>query len=285
MPKTYNELYIALRNRLRDAGIEAATLEAGLLVAHAAEKPYAKLMADLRLYTSPEVEARTEELARRRLNGEPAAYLIGSWSFCGLDLAVNPSVLIPRSDTEVLVETALKLSGKSDRELRILDLCTGSGCIGCALAHFLPKSRVVLADVSQEALRVARENVQRCRLGARAICIEADALSEPDPRLGSFELIVCNPPYIPAREIADLDGSVRDYEPALALDGGDDGLRFYRAILDGWKSLLRRGGWICFEVGETQADEVEKLMRLASLHALGRAKDTAGYDRVVYGRL
>ena len=109
--------------------------------------------------------------------------------------------------------------------------------------------------------------------------------ARPDARLGSFELIVCNPPYIPAREIAELDGSVRDYEPALALDGGDDGLRFYRAILGAWKSLLRQGGWICFEVGETQADDVEKLMRLASLRALGRAKDTAGYDRVVYGRL
>ena len=285
MPKTYNERYIDLRNRLRGAGVEAATLEAGLLVAHAAGKPYAKLMADLRLYTSPEVEARTEELARRRLNGEPAAYLIGSWSFCGLDLAVNPSVLIPRSDTEVLVETALKLSGKSDSSLRILDLCTGSGCIGCALLRFLPNSRAVLADVSPEALRVAKENVQRCRLGGRALCVEADALSEPDRRLGSFDLIVCNPPYIPAREIADLDGSVRDYEPALALDGGDDGLRFYRAILGAWKSLLRQGGWICFEVGETQADDVEKLMRLAGLHTLGRAKDTAGYDRVVYGRL
>ncbi len=285
MPKTYNELYIALRNRLRDAGIEAATLEAGLLVAHAAEKPYAKLMADLRLYTSPEVEARTEELARRRLNGEPAAYLIGSWSFCGLELAVNPSVLIPRSDTEILVETALKLSGKSDRELRILDLCTGSGCIGCALAHFLPKSRVVLADVSQEALRVARENVQRCRLGARAICIEADALSEPDPRLGSFEPIVCNPPYIPSAEIPTLDASVRDYEPHLALDGGEDGLQFYRAVRSGWKGLLRQSGWLLFEVGETQADEVEKLMRLAGLRSLGRAKDSGDWDRVVYGRL
>ena len=285
MPKTYNELYIALRNRLRDAGIEAATLEAGLLTAHAAGKPYAKLMADLRLYTSPEVEARTEELARRRLDGEPAAYLIGSWSFCGLDLAVNPSVLIPRSDTEVLVETALKLSGKSDRELRILDLCTGSGCIGCALAHFLPNSRAVLADVSPAALRIARENVQRCGLGVRALCVEADALSLPSPRLGSFDLIACNPPYVPAGEIPTLDVSVRAYEPRLALDGGDDGLKFYRAILGGWKSLLRPGGWMIFEVGETQADEVEKLMRLGGLHAIGRTKDSAGYDRVLYGRI
>ena len=285
MPKTYNELYISLRDRLRGAGVEAATLEAGLLTAHAAGKPRAKLMADLRLYTSPEVEARLEALAQRRLAGEPVAYITGEWSFCGLELAVSEHVLIPRSDTEVLVETALNLSGKSDSELRILDLCTGSGCIGCALARFLPRSRVVLADVSPAALRVARENAQRCALGTRAVCIEADALAPPSPRLGSFDLIVSNPPYIPAGELAGLDASVRDYEPRLALDGGEDGLKFYRAILGGWKSLLRQSGWLLFEVGETQADEVEKLMRLAGLRSLGRAKDAAGYDRVVYGRL
>ncbi len=285
MPKTYNELYIDLRRRLRGAGVEADTLEAALLVAHAAGKDYAKLMADLRLYTSPEVEARVEAHARRRLAGEPAAYITGSWSFCGLELAVNSSVLIPRSDTETLVEAALDLSGNRDNELRILDLCTGSGCIGCALARFLPKSRAVLADVSADALRVARENVQRCALGARALCVEADALTAPSQRLGSFDMIVCNPPYIPAGEIPALDASVREYEPLLALNGGDDGLRFYRAILGGWKCLLRQSGWMLFEVGETQADEVEKLMRLAGLRAIGRRKDTAGYDRVVFGRL
>ena len=285
MPKTYNELYIDLRRRLRDAGVEADTLEAALLVAAAAEKNYAKLMADLRLYTSPEVEQRVEEMARRRLAGEPVAYITGTWSFCGLELAVNENVLIPRSDTEVLAETALNLSGERDSELRILDLCTGSGCIGCALAHFLPKSRVVLADASEAALRVARENVQRCALGARAICVEADALTLPSPRLGSFDLIVCNPPYIPTAEIKTLDASVRDHEPHMALDGGDDGLKFYRSILGGWKSLLRQSGWLLFEVGETQADAVEKLMRLAGLRSLGRAKDSGGWDRVVYGRM
>ena len=285
MPKTYNELYINLRRRLRDAGVEADMLEAALLVAHAAGKDYAKLMADLRLYTSPEVEQRVEALARRRLAGEPVAYITGTWSFCGLELTVNENVLIPRSDTEVLVETALNLSGISDSELRILDLCTGSGCIGCALAHFLPRSRVVLADVSPEALRVAKENVQRCGLGVRAVCVEADALNLPGGHLGSFDLIVCNPPYIPAGEIPALDASVRDFEPRLALDGGDDGLKFYRAILGGWKGLLRQSGWMLFEVGETQADAVERQMRLAGLRSIGRAKDSAGYDRVVYGRL
>ena len=284
MPKTYNELYIDLRRRLKEAGVEACTLEAGLLTAAAAGKTQARLLADLRLYTSPEIETRLEAMAQRRLAGEPAAYITGCWSFCGLELEVDEHVLIPRGDTEVLVETALNLSGKSDSELRILDLCTGSGCIGCALAHFLPRSHVVLADVSAAALRVAKNNVQRCDLGARAVAVEADALAGAPERLGSFDLIVCNPPYIPTAELAGLDASVRDYEPHMALDGGEDGLKFYRAVLGGWKGLLRQSGWLLFEVGETQADDVEKLMRLAGMRSLGRAQDSGGYDRVVYGR-
>ncbi len=284
MPKTYNELFIGLRNRLRAAGVEASTLEAGLLAAHAAGKTQAQLLADLRLYTSPEVEQRLEALAQRRLAGEPAAYITGCWAFCGLDLAVDRNVLIPRADTETLVETALNLTGNRDTELRILDLCTGSGCIGCALAHFLPKSHVVLADISEGALRVARENVQRCGFGTRVMCVGADALSPPTQRLGSFDLIVCNPPYIPAEEIGALDASVRDFEPHLALDGGADGLSFYRAVTQHWTALLRQSGWLVFEVGETQADAVEKLMRLAGLRSVGRAKDSGGWDRVVYGR-
>ncbi len=285
MPKTYNELYIDLRRRLKEAGAEACTLEAGLLVAHAAGKTQAQLLADLRLYTSPEVERRVEELARRRLAGEPAAYITGTWAFYGQELFVDPSVLIPRADTEILVETALNLSGNLDSELRILDLCTGSGCIGCALAGQLPKSRVVLADISESALHAARQNIQDCGFGTRELCITADALSEPSLRLGSFDLIVCNPPYIPECEIQTLDASVRDYEPHLALDGGEDGLDFYRSVTRSWTRLLRQSGWLVFEVGETQADDVEKLMRLAGLRSVGRAQDSGGWDRVVYGRL
>ncbi len=279
MPKTYNELYIDLRNRLRGAGVEAATLEAGLLVAHAAGKPYAKLMADLRLYTSPEVEARTEELAQRRLNGEPAAYITGSWGFCGLDLKVDENVLIPRSDTEVLVETALNLSGKSDSELRILDLCTGSGCIGLALARFLPNSHAVLADVSPDALRVAKENIRRCGLGVRAVTIEADALAPPPPRLGSFDLITCNPPYIPTAEIGTLDASVRDHEPRLALDGGEDGLDFYRRIAEESAEHLSENGVLLTEIGFDQGESVPAIFGKNAAVRLFR--DDNGKPRVV----
>ena len=285
MPKTYNELYIALRQRLRDAGIEAYALEARLLLAHAAGKTQEKLLADLRLYASDAVEECVSELAERRLTGEPAAYLTGRWSFYGLELRVAPGVLIPRSDTEVLVETALELLRGSTQAPRILDLCAGTGCIGCAVAHALPDSRVVLADNSAAAIAIARENSSLCALEERVACMEMDVREVPQVLLGSFDMIVSNPPYIAHAELETLDPSVRDYEPHEALDGGEDGLDFYRVILKNWKPMLRRPGWMVFEVGETQAEDVKMLMLKAGLHSIGMAKDTAGYDRVVYGRL
>ena len=284
MPKTYNELYIGLRKQLRDAGVEAASLEARLLTAHAVGKTQEKLLQDLQLYASPELEKRVSAVAARRLRGEPVAYITGSWEFFGLELTVNRDVLIPRADTEVLVDKALELQKDRQAPLRILDLCTGSGCIGCALGHMLPQSHVVLADLSLKALNCARQNVRRCELGARGVCIEADATAVPPPQIGSFDMIVSNPPYIARDELVQLDGSVREYEPHMALDGGEDGLDFYRAILRHWRPLLRRGGWLLFESGETQAADVEHLMRVAGLSSIETVRDTAGLDRVVFGR-
>ena len=283
MPKTYNELYMALRRGLQDAGVEAFSLEARLLLAHAAQKAPEKLLAELQLYASEEIEVRAGEMLRRRLAGEPAAYLLGSWGFYGLDLAVAPGVLIPRSDTEVLVDTALELLRGITSAPRVLDLCTGSGCIGCAIADALPESRVVMADISEVALATARENVRRCGLESRAQVVELDVLQPPTGLLGSFDMIVSNPPYIESEEIELLDASVRDFEPHLALDGGADGLVFYRALLTHWKPLLRRAGQMVFEVGETQAEAVRMLMLHAQLHGIGMRQDTAGYDRVVFG--
>ena len=285
MPKTYNELYIGLRQQLRDAGIEAYALESRLLLAHAADKTPEKLMADLQLYSSAEIEEVCACLAARRLNGEPAAYILGEWGFYGLNLKVAPGVLIPRSDTEVLTEKALELLRGSTDEPRVLDLCTGSGCIGCAIGHEMPKSRIVMVDCSAKALILAKENARACGLGARSVCMEMDVREAPQVLLGSFDMIVSNPPYIARAEIGSLDPSVRDYEPHEALDGGEDGLDFYRVLLQNWKPLLRRSGWMVFEVGETQAEDVKRLMLKAGLRSIGIEKDTAGYDRVVYGRL
>ena len=212
------------------------------------------------------------------------AYIAGSWEFYGLEFLVNPSVLIPRMDTEVLVFTALQLLKDQVPEPRILDLCCGSGCIGCALGHELPGARVIFADISPEALSVARKNVSLHRLNTRSVCMNADALSPPPLRMENFDLVACNPPYITTAELQTLDPSVKDWEPVMALDGGEDGLVFYRSVLQNWKSVLRDGGILIFEVGEGQAEPVRQLLTENGFEGLGTALDTVGVERVVYGR-
>ena len=285
MAKTYNELYAALRRRLLDAGIEACALEARLLTAHAAGMPQEKLLQELQSSASPEVEGRLGALTARRLAGEPLAYITGRWAFYGLELTVTSGVLIPRSDTEALVDKALELAGAFETAPRVLDLCTGSGCIGCALGVQLNGSSLVLADVSPQALALAEKNAADCGLGARALCQKLDVLSPPPAELGSFDMIVSNPPYIRKEELSGLDASVRDFEPRMALDGGSDGLDFYRAILRHWTGLLRPGGWLLLEIGEDQARDVTALLAQAGLTDLGVARDAADHDRVVWGRI
>ena len=285
MAKTYNDLYIATRKRLREAGIAAHSLEARLLVASAAGKSVEKLLRDMMLYTSDETERNLRPMLERRLAGEPVAYITGEWEFYGLPILVNPSVLISRTDTELLVDLAVRAARGKKMDARVLDLCCGSGCIGCAIAHELPASRVVMADLSPEALSVSRKNVQRNHLTPRVTCMEADALQAPPMLVGNFDLVVCNPPYIPSGDIPWLDASVRDYEPVGALDGGDDGLRFYRAILKNWKGVLRHGGLMLFEVGIGQAEDVRTQMLMSGFLGVETVKDTGGIDRVVMGRI
>lgn len=284
MPKTYNELYISTRAALKRAGVEAYSLEARLLVSHAVGKSKEAFLRDLRLYTSTENEQKINALLQRRLTGEPLAYLIGEWEFYGLPIKVTPDVLIPRMDTEVLVETAVNALVGRKMDARILDLCSGSGCIGCAISHELPAARLVMVDISDRALEVSKQNLRLNRQN-RTICLKADALAKPPMSIGTFDLIVSNPPYVPSFEILTLDSSVRDYEPLGALDGGEDGLIFYRAIVRNWKGVLRPGGQLMFEVGETQADAVSDLMRGAGFRDIATVEDTAGVRRVVIGRI
>ena len=285
MPKTYNDIYIEARKRLREKGIASHSLEARLIIAHVANKSMDALMRELNLYTSEEVALKASELVDKRLSGEPVAYITGSWEFYGMPMVVTRDVLIPRMDTEVLVETAIKALKGRKMDARIIDLCTGSGCIGCAIAKELPATRVVLADISREALGVARANVMKNKLNPRVTCVETDALSTPPMMLGSFDLLTCNPPYIPTADISGLDTSVKDYEPIMALDGGTDGLEFYRAIITKWHNVVRIGGLVIFEVGIGQAEAVADIMRASSMSNIGFAKDTLGIDRVVFGNI
>ena len=283
MATTYNNLYLDTRQRLREAGVEGAQLEARELLCYAAGKSREQFYRDMALYAPDPVEEKLAALVERRLAGEPVAYLIGEWEFYGLTLDVTPDVLIPRMDTEVLAERAILLARAAGEGARVLDLCAGSGCVGLAVAANVPTCRVVLADVSEAALKICKGNVRRNELNARVTCVQADALQKPDAALWDFDVIACNPPYIPTGDLAGLDVSVRDYEPRSALDGGADGLDFYRAITARWGSALRLGGALLFEVGINQAMDVAALLEGSGFEDIQSTQDTQGIPRVVEG--
>ena len=283
MATTYNNLYLDARAKLKKAGVEAAQLEAREIVCYAADKSREQLYRDMPLYASAQLEKRVEELVQRRLAGEPVAYIIGEWEFYGLPLDISRDVLIPRSDTELLAERGIARAQEAGEGARVLDLCAGSGCVGLAIASQVPTCRVVLGDLSEGALRTCKQNVRRNGLNARVTCLSVDALDNPSPALWDFDVNVCNPPYIPSGDIAGLDASVRDYEPRMALDGGEDGLDYYRAIAPKWKAALRLGGALLFEVGLGQAPAVEDILAQNGYQDIQSAQDTQGIWRVVEG--
>ncbi len=284
MPATYNDLYLDARRALRGAGVEQAQLEARELVCFATGKSREELTRDGGLYAPPDLEAEAWALAERHLQGEPVAYLIGEWEFYGLPLDISPDVLIPRPDTEVLAAEAIAYCNTLE-ECRVLDLCAGSGCVGLAVAAHVPRSRVVLGELSDGALKLCRQNIRRNGLSGRVVPLRVDARERPSRKLGEFHCIVCNPPYIPHGDLPSLDPSVRDYEPAMALDGGEDGLEFYSAVTQLWREALTPGGRVCFEVGIGQADIVLRIMRAAGFGDGQIVKDLNGIPRVVSGTL
>lgn len=284
MAITYNDLYLDVRQQLRESGVEASTLEARELVCFGTGKSREELQRDSRLYASPEREAQVRRLVERRMAGEPVAYLIGEWEFYGLPLDISQDVLIPRTDTEVLAEQAIAYI-QTLGECRVLDLCAGSGCIGLAIASQAPQAWVILGEVNDSALKICRQNIRRNGLSARVMPVQADAREKPPRSLGEFQCIVSNPPYIPSGDIPGLETSVRDYEPHLALDGGADGLDFYRSITQHWREALAPGGRLYFEVGVGQADAVLRLMRSQGFGDLQIIKDHHKIPRVVLGTL
>jgi release factor glutamine methyltransferase len=282
MATTYNDLYMDIRQQLIRMGISQASLEAREMVTYVAGKTREEFYRDARIYVPDHIYRGVHELLERRLKGEPLAYIVGEWEFMGIPLDIDQNVQIPRVDTELLAETAigwLKKNGR--RESRVLDLCTGSGCIGIAIAKNLPDSRVILADISAKALAVARGNVRRHDLSARLACIRVDAGKPGSITLGMFDMIVSNPPYIPSSDIMGLDPSVRNYEPKIALDGGEDGLDFFRSIASGYVQLLRKGGALMLECGFGQAPNVREILHEAGYGEIRTEIDTQGIERVV----
>jgi release factor glutamine methyltransferase len=275
-----------LRKRLREEGIEASDLESRLIAVAASGKTKEQFVRDKHLYVPDDTfENAAEILLQRRLTGEPIAYILGEWEFYGLPMNVNRHVLIPRVDTEVLVDAVRDLYKGNFDGVRVLDMCAGSGCVGLAIAANLPFCRVLLADKSKEALHICRANTMKNNLTRSVTTIDLDALEAPPMLLGLFDMIVCNPPYIPTAEINGLSPSVKDFEPALALDGGPDGLAFYRSIMLNWMQVLKDKGYIAFECGEGQAGQVAEIMRHGGLTDVKTYKDSLNIERVVIGAL
>ena len=279
----YNDLYLDIRALLKRGGIEDTTQAAKELVCIAAGKTKNELLRDGLLYVPSEVEREAYALAERHIAGEPVAYLIGEWEFYGLPFDISPAVLIPRPDTEILCENVIReLQG--EESCRVLDLCAGSGCVGIAVAKHVEGARVTLGEISEDALKVCRQNIRRNGLTGRMSAMRIDAFEKPSRQLGEFHCIVSNPPYIPTADIETLDASVRDHEPHLALDGGEDGLDFYRCICEKWRDALVPGGLLAFEVGIGQADEVLRIMRAGGFGHIEIIRDLHMIPRVVYGR-
>jgi release factor glutamine methyltransferase len=271
-----------LAEQFRAAGIDAPDLDARVLLAHALGLDHAGLVTAAAQQISDLVAARIDRFAARRLTGEPVARIVGEKEFWSLPFIVTPAVLVPRPETETVVELALALIGRDGargRNLRIADLATGSGAILLALLSELPNAHGVGTDIDAAALDVARANAARLGLAARACFVAGDfgaALR------GTFDLVVSNPPYVAHRDIATLAREVRDHDPPHALDGGADGLAAYRAIAADVARLLGPGGRLVVEIGAGQQDDVEFLLR-RGLAITDVRHDLSGTARAIAG--
>ncbi len=288
MVKTLSTLYLEARRAfMTQEDPQTASLLARNLLCHITGKTQEEIVAGRELYASESQCQQMEEAAGRILAGEPLAYVLEEWDFYGLTLHVDRNVLIPRDDTCCVTGLAIKQALFLNSAPRILDLCTGSGCIGLAVATRVKDARVTLADISRQALAVAKKNITKLHLSGRVSCVSADALDTPSAFLGKFDMIVSNPPYITTKEMEELPVSVKDFEPELALHGGGDGLDFYRAITQNYAAALKPGGYLCYEFGMGQGGAVCDILEANGYTILERARDYNSVERAViaqYGR-
>lgn len=285
MVKTISQLYLdARRTLLAHEDEQSASMMARNLLCHITGMTHEQVISRRDMYVNEDVCTEMDRAVQRLTKGEPLAYVLGKWEFYGLELIVTPDVLIPRDDTCAVASLAIQQSLFLDSKPRILDLCTGSGCIGLAIATRVKDAKVTLADLSQEALAVAKQNIVLNKLTNRVSCVKADALDTPPAFLGKFDLIVSNPPYITTREMLELPHSVAGYEPRMALHGGEDGLKFYRAVAENYAKALKPGGFLCFEFGMGQGDAVCTILEANGYTILERVKDYNDRERAVLAR-
>lgn len=285
MVKTISELYLEARHALLpQEEPNTAGMMARNLLCHVTGMTQEQVLSRRDMYMDEKICREMDDALQRLLNGEPLPYVLGRWDFYGLELIVTPDVLIPRDDTCAVTALAIQQSLFLDSKPRILDLCTGSGCIGLAVASRVKDAKVTLADLSQDALAVAKQNIVLHHLTSRVSCVKVNAMEQPPAFLGKFDLIVSNPPYVTTREMLELPHSVADFEPHMALHGGEDGLAFYRAIAANYGKALKPGGYLCFEFGMGQGDDVCAILEANGYTILERAKDYNDRERAVIAR-
>jgi len=278
------EALYSATNMLKNCEIESPASEAGILLCYVLEKDKIFIYAHDDYIMTKEQKELYKELLFKRLQGTPIQYLTGRQEFMSLLFKVQPGVLIPRQDTETLVEAIIECAayiGKAS--LSILDMCTGSGCIALSLAHYIKNSHITASDISKEALSVAENNAEHLGLRDKVRFVQSDLFESfvNGNAYEKFDIIVSNPPYIPASHIAYLKKEVKDFEPILALNGGIDGLFYYKKIISQAPAFLKANGRLAFEVGINQSLIIQELMFKGGFKNIKIIKDIASIDRVV----
>ena len=272
---TYREAIVSGEKSLCEAGIADARNDAWLLLTMACKIDHTYYYMHIDEEMPEELQHEFEVLIKKRAERVPLQYITGEQEFMGMTFHVNSNVLIPRQDTETLVEEALKVVKPG---MKVLDMCTGSGCIPISLKLRNPQIVIEGADISEEALKVAEKNAKK--LGVSGKWIQTDMFENIT---GTFDMITSNPPYIQTKVIEELEAEVRLHDPYEALDGKEDGLYFYRILAEKVPEYLTDGGWLVMEIGYDQSADVEKLLKETGFEQVSTQKDLAGLDRVVCG--
>ncbi len=264
-------------NKLDAAGISDASVDIWLLLEHFAGIKKSDYLANPDMELSKVNAEQIDEAVQKRVSHIPVQHIIGKTEFMGLTFKVNENVLVPRFDTEILVDEVVKYVG--DEFYKVLDMCTGSGCIAITISDMCDNATVVASDISKDAIEIAKENNQlNC---TDVTFVESDLFKSVE---GTFDVIVSNPPYIKSDEIENLQEEVKLHDPRLALDGGESGLDFYRKIIKQAKDYLKTNGMIFFEIGFDQAEEVSNILKENGYHDIVVKKDLSGLDRVVIAK-
>ena len=286
------ECFSIITAQLKENNIDTPAQEAGVLLCQALKCDRTYLYAHPEQEVDEPIVEQVLDNAMKRINKVPLQYIVGSTEFMSLTFKVTPSVLIPRQDTELLVETCINLANKaiggvgscSPRSISILDMCTGSGCVAVSLAWYLGQARLTACDISDAALEVAKDNAKNNGVAQRITFLQGDLFEALIGSTPSFDIIASNPPYIESETISTLDPEVRSNEPLLALDGGTDGLDFYRRISKEATSYLKQGGYLVFEIGYNQGQLVSTLLTESGFTNVSVLKDLCNNDRVVLGQ-